>query len=281
MHASCLCGDIEWDHDGALQWMSHCHCTRCRKAHGTGFATYAWGPAAGFRIHGRGAPVRWNSSPEWSRSFCGRCGSTVPGDPFNDFVFLPAGNFDADPGVRPMAHIFVASKAPWTEITDALPRHDAYPPMIDAAPLPDPPAPPPAQRGTVRGSCGCGAVAFAYDGDPLICRHCHCSRCRKARSAAHASNIAVALDHFRFVRGEDRLGSYKLPDAQFFTQVFCRTCGSPMPRTDASRGFAVVPMGALDDDPVARPRNHIFVGSKAPWFEITDALPQFEEQQTG
>lgn len=26
-----------------------------------------------------------------------------------------------------------------------------------------------------------------------------------------------------------------------------------------------------------RPTKHIFVGSKAPWFEITDDLPQFEE----
>jgi len=39
-------------------------------------------------------------------------------------------------------------------------------------------------------------------------------------------------------------------------------------------------MGALDADPGVRPRNHIFVGSKAPWFEITDSLPQFKEQQT-
>ena len=27
-------------------------------------------------------------------------------------------------------------------------------------------------------------------------------------------------------------------------------------------------------------RKHIFVGSKAPWFEITDNLPQFQEPLT-
>jgi hypothetical protein len=33
----------------------------------------------------------------------------------------------------------------------------------------------------------------------------------------------------------------------------------------------------LDDDPGIRPERHIYVGSKAPWFEITDDLPQHDE----
>ena len=36
-------------------------------------------------------------------------------------------------------------------------------------------------------------------------------------------------------------------------------------------------LGSLDEDPGMRPQAHIFVGSKAPWFEITDQLPQFKE----
>ena len=67
------------------------------------------------------------------------------------------------------------------------------------------------------------------------------------------------------------------PEARFFTQTFCRTCGSAMPRVDPGRGIAVIPMGALDDGPGVTPREHIFVGSKAPWFEIADALPQHAE----
>jgi len=50
-----------------------------------------------------------------------------------------------------------------------------------------------------------------------------------------------------------------------------------MPRLDPNRGIAVVPMGSLDDDPGIRPTAHIFVGSKAPWFEIADDLPQYKE----
>lgn len=273
IQASCLCGEVAWETDAPLEFMSHCHCSRCRKAHGVAFATYAGVPAAGLRLRGR--VVRWESSPGFFRSFCGGCGSVVPGDPVDGRVFLPAGNFEEDPGIRPLAHIFVASKAPWYTISDGLPRFDAYPPGFDAPVLADrPPLDPP---GAPRGSCLCGAVAYVVEAPPLRCHNCHCGRCRKARSAAHASNLFTPAAGVRFTRGEDLLVTYKLPAARHFAQVFCRTCGAAMPRIDRTRGGAIVPMGSLDDDPGIRPQAHIFVGSKAPWYDITDDLPQYAE----
>ena len=275
MHASCLCGEVTWDVEGPLLAVSHCHCSRCRKQHGVAFATYAMAPASGFRMQGKDRISGWESSPGFSRRFCGRCGSAVPWDPNQGLVFVPVGSFDGDPGIRPQFHIFVASKAPWYEISDALPRFAAYPPGIDAAVLPDSPH---VHAGSVvHGSCLCGAVAFEYEGEPILCRNCHCGRCRKARSAAHASNLGVKLAQLRFTRGADRLALYKVPEARFFAQAFCTSCGGKLPRVDASRDLAVVPLGALDDDPGLRPSEHIFVGSKAPWFEISDALPQHAE----
>lgn len=130
----------------------------------------------------------------------------------------------------------------------------------------------------VHSSCLCGDVRWEVDGDLQFMSHCHCGRCGKARSAAHASNVFTAADGVRYTRGENLLASYKVPDAQFFTQVFCRTCGGKLPRIDKQRGLAVIPMGALDDNPGFTPQSHIFVGSKAPWFEISDDLPQFDER---
>lgn len=105
--------------------------------------------------------------------------------------------------------------------------------------------------------------------------HCHCSRCRKARGTANATNLLVDLDGVRFVRGAELLTAFRLPGAKYFAHVFCRVCGSSMPRRDEGRGFTIVPMGAFDDDPGIRPGRHIHVASKAPWDEITDDLPQF------
>src|SRR5690242_13699101 len=101
-------------------------------------------------------------------------------------MFVPAGNFDDDPDVRPEMHIFTAFRAPWFEISDAL------------------------------------------------------------------------------------------PEAKHYKHVFCRVCGSSMPRIDPSRDIAVIPMGALDDDPGMWPQAHLFVDSMAAWDSI-DSLPRHGE----
>jgi hypothetical protein len=279
VRASCLCGDVTWELEAPYVFMHHCHCGRCRKAHGTPFATYIGATEDGYRLQGAAQVATWEPQPGAARSFCRRCGSVVPGGPASGLVFAPAGNLDGDPGERPGDHIFVASKASWYEIADDLRRFDAFPPGVDAAVLPDPPRTPP-PPGATRGSCLCGAVAFEFEGPPLFARYCHCRRCRKARSAAHAANLAVPADRLRLTRGADDIESFKVPEADRFSQAFCRVCGSPMPGIYRARGVAVVPMGALDDDPGVAPGCHIFVASKAPWFAIADALPQYEEYPT-
>jgi hypothetical protein len=253
----------------------HCHCGFCRKAHGTPYATYGVAPAAGLRwLRGQDQVQRYESSPGFSRAFCGRCGSIVPGDEAQGVVFVPLGNVDGDPGVRAEMHIFTATKAPWWDIGDTLPQHAAFPPEFDAPvhPTREPHDPP----GGVRGSCLCGRITFVVRGRPRSTQSCHCGRCRKARAAAHATNMLVGIDQCEFTRGASAIASYKLPEARFFTQAFCPTCGSAVPRLDASRGLAVIPMGSLDDDPPARPERHIFVADKASWVEIHDALPRFD-----
>lgn len=275
-HGRCLCGSVAWTATGDAQLMSHCHCSRCRKTHGAPFATYFMVPADGYAMTGAEHVVQYESSPGFVRSFCGVCGSVVPAGPWESFMMLPAGSATTDPGIRPEAHIFVASKPAWLEITDDLPRHDAYPPGIPVASQGDLPREP-SGGNAARGSCLCGEVGWTLEGPATLARNCHCSRCRLARSAAHASNLMAPFDALRVTRGADAIASYKIPDAQFFTQTFCRTCGGKTPRHDAARGIAVAPLACFDDDPGIRPEMHIFVGSKAPWFEITDALPQHAE----
>jgi hypothetical protein len=78
------------------------------------------------------------------------------------------------------------------------------------------------------------------------------------------------------VRGEELLTRYR--SSADTVKTFCRVCGSPLVSLwDGEPGRYGLALGTLAGDPGARPRCHVFVGSKAPWFEITDALPQFEE----
>ena len=83
-----------------------------------------------------------------------------------------------------------------------------------------------------------------------------------------------------FVKGEDNLASYKVPDAEMFKQVFCRTCGSLMPEVYPEQEVSCVSLGALDTDP-GRPDDNIFVAYRAPWYEITDGLDCYDAAPPG
>lgn len=124
------------------------------------------------------------------------------------------------------------------------------------------------------GSCLCGAVRYELSQAPVWAHNCHCSRCRKSGGSAFASNLFFRLEAFSYTEGEELVGSFKVPDAERFTHVFCTRCGATLPFRNETRGLVGVPMGSLDDDPEYSPRAHIFVDSKAAWFDITDALPQ-------
>jgi hypothetical protein len=127
---------------------------------------------------------------------------------------------------------------------------------------------------SIRGSCLCGAVRYELTETPTRAHNCHCSRCRKSRGAAFASNLIVPRDGFHFLGGEEHVQAYKVPDAARFTHAFCRDCGSSLPWFNAAYGVMIVPMGSLDEDPGIAPGSHIFVESKAAWFTISDDLPQ-------
>jgi hypothetical protein len=271
---TCLCGDVAFEVAAPLAWMGHCHCSRCRKAHGTAFGTYAGAPAAAFRWTRGEANVRgYASSPLLTRTFCARCGSKLPVR-WRDEIQLPAGTLAGEVGARPSQHIFVGSKAPWHTIRDALPQHAGS--SSNDPELPERRATEPA-AGRVRGACLCGGVAYEIDG-PLAAGgiiSCHCSRCRRARASAHASNLPVAAEHFRWLRGEERLRAFKVPEAERFTQAFCSDCGAPQPFVNRALGRVVVPCGSLEDDPGVRESVHIFAPDRAPWFDLAGDLPQF------
>ncbi len=278
--ASCLCGSVEWEITAEPYKAFNCHCKMCRKAHGSAFATYWFMERSQFNwLSSTDTIVHYRSSHLLTRSFCGNCGSVVPyRSEQGEHYCVPGGCHDA--GKHSDCEIFVAHSAPWYDITSRLPRHDDYPDSSGMQRVEEEPLEP-GPQGVVRGSCLCGGVEYEISKPFKIAMNCHCHRCRKARAAAHATNGFVAIDRVRFLKGEDMLARYKLPDAKYFMQVFCRTCGSKMPRLDNERQIAVVPFGSLDDDPEIKPSAHIYVADKADWHEITGDLPKYDQEPTG
>lgn len=271
---ACLCAAVRYEIDGPFSIMVHCHCSMCRKHHGGSFGTFAGAPLMGFRwLAGADQVVTYASSEKGQRSFCRTCGSVTPLLLEDlDLAICPAGNLLGDPEIRPSNHYFAASRAPWYSITDDLPQHEEYPEEFGTTGVTRQQIE--ARTGIVDGSCLCGDVAFEIIGPALRMVHCHCSRCRRGRSAAHATNVIYPMGAVRFTRGAGNIELYKLPEAQYFAVAFCRRCGSGVPHSSPGRGIDIVPAGSLDTDPGIRPQCHIHVGSKANWFEITDSLPQ-------
>jgi hypothetical protein len=274
---SCLCGTVRYEVAGPFNAMMSCHCSMCRKHHGAAFGTYVSAPSAGFRwISGQDCVHEYQSSPQGKRYSCKVCGSVLPMvmEQYG-LAVVPAGPLEGELGIRPQSHLFVGSKAPWHTITDSLPQHEEYPPEYATPATPRPSVTP--QPGITQGSCLCGEVAFELTGEPFMMWNCHCSRCRRSRSAAHTTNVFYKLEQFRWVRGESLVVSYKLPEARFFGQAFCRSCGGKVARPSVERGNVVVPAGCLDTDPGMRAKGHIFANHKASWYEFTDSVPQHPE----
>lgn len=128
----------------------------------------------------------------------------------------------------------------------------------------------------LRGGCLCGGVRYEIDGPVGPALYCHCSMCRKAHGSAFRARLAVPKASLRFTQGEHLLQRYI--SSGNTVRTFCRQCGSPMVNFwTVEPGNYGLAMGTLDDDPGVRPECHLYTGSKAPWYEIADDLPQLEE----
>jgi hypothetical protein len=108
-----------------------------------------------------------------------------------------------------------------------------------------------------------------------LVEHCHCSMCRRAHGAAFSTNSVVPTSALKLTAGADLLSEYESSSNR--RKCFCSRCGSQLfiRRVDKPE-FTVVALGTIDGDPRARPERHVFVESKASWYNIADGLPQFK-----
>lgn len=129
--------------------------------------------------------------------------------------------------------------------------------------------------GALAGSCLCGAIRYEVEGGLGPIGHCHCRTCRKAHAAAFATTSRVARARFRWSSGEALVASFESSPGK--RRFFCPRCGSHLIAAWKDAPTVIVRVGSLDSDPGQRPAVHIWASQKAPWHEITDALPQFAE----
>jgi hypothetical protein len=127
---------------------------------------------------------------------------------------------------------------------------------------------------TLAGKCLCGAVRYAVADEFVYAANCHCSNCRRVTGSAFKPFAGIERYKLSITEGEDKLMIFGSESAN---DTHCMVCGSFLYSVVRDGTFVHVTMGTLVNDPSIRPTEHIFVGSKAPWFTITDDLPQYEE----
>lgn len=131
------------------------------------------------------------------------------------------------------------------------------------------------ERRVLRGSCLCGGRRYEVSGPLRGALNCHCSMCRKAHGAAFRSRAALDRADFRWTSEASPLAGFR--SSTNTTRTFCGICGANLVSVFDDRPEVLgLALGTLDDDPGVRPACHVFVGSKAPWHDITDGLPRFE-----
>jgi len=128
---SCLCGSVRFEIRGAIESIVYCHCSKCRKAQGSAFATNGNVNAEDFVfVSGEKALTGYEATPGQIKYFCQHCGSPIisKNQSIPEKIRVRLGVIESDIKEKPGAHIFASSKANWENIEGELPQYDGYEP---------------------------------------------------------------------------------------------------------------------------------------------------------
>ena len=130
----------------------------------------------------------------------------------------------------------------------------------------------------MNGSCLCGAIEYVIERIDMPIGHCHCRTCRKAHAAAFATTAGVLREHFRWVKGQEKLSTYESSPGKL--RHFCSLCGSQLVAERPQQPHVIVRVATLDEDPGVRPQQHIWTAHNVPWLEYEE-MPAYPQWQPG
>ena len=122
---ACLCRAVAFVAALPSRWVAHCHCSRCRRAHGAAFVTFVGFDADSVELRDPAARLSWyRAEGGGERGFCSACGSTLffraprwPGE-----LHVVLANFDDPVDKAPQAHAYWDTHVDWVRIDDELPK---------------------------------------------------------------------------------------------------------------------------------------------------------------
>ena len=131
----------------------------------------------------------------------------------------------------------------------------------------------------MRGSCLCGGIAYEITRLDSPIEHCSCRYCRKAHAAAFNTSAGVRREHFRWLRGAERLRTYESSPGK--RRSFCGQCGTPLVAERDGLDLLMLRVATLDEDPGARPALRIFTADEVPWLAYGPEIAAYPEWEPG
>lgn len=132
---------------------------------------------------------------------------------------------------------------------------------------------------TLEGGCGCGAVRYRLNDEPIFVNNCHCRLCQRQTGSTSVVNAFIESQQLIQLSGETTRHVVKAGSGGDHAIVRCKDCGTALwsiyPRLgELGAGIRV---GTLDDPSAIRPDAVIFTQSKMPWVALPDDIPSFEQ----
>jgi len=128
----------------------------------------------------------------------------------------------------------------------------------------------------MKGSCLCRAIEYEVDSLDMPIIFCHCKTCQKAHAAPFAPTAGVLREHFRWLRGKDKLSSFESSPGKI--RHFCSVCGTQLVAERPAQPHVILRVATLDDDPEVKPEAHIWTSHDVEWLE-DEGIPSYEEWQ--
>ena len=131
---------------------------------------------------------------------------------------------------------------------------------------------------SLEGGCGCGAVRYRLNDEPIFVNNCHCTLCQRQTGTGSAVNAFIEMDQLELLSGEVREHEFETGSGATQIVVRCASCGTPLwSHYRLGRKAAAVRVGTLDNPSAVRPDAAIYVGSRPQWAPLPEGVPQFEE----
>lgn len=124
----CQCGAIQYEAQGDPVYSALCHCADCRKS--AGAPMVGWALFSQDKVRVTGTPVRYQSSDNVTRQFCGTCGTGLfytNAVVFPGMIDIQTATLDDPSACAPAVHVQFAEAAPWMAEAHDLPKFARYP----------------------------------------------------------------------------------------------------------------------------------------------------------